>query len=71
MVVKIATSTGVSIMANNDLRLQQRAKLLARRKASSETKPKVTLSAKDSANASFMSMNLISKSYNIELITSA
>lgn len=50
-------------MANKDLRLQQRAKLLARRGVN---KPKVTLTQKQSIEASKKSIQLVSKAYENE-----
>ena len=49
-------------MANNDLRLQQRAKLLAR----GVKKPAVTLSRQQSREASKKSIQLVSKAYDKE-----
>lgn len=51
-------------MANNDLRLQQRAKLLAK----GEKKPKVTLSKEQSLAASKLSMHLVSQKYTPEQV---
>ncbi|MCC4785827.1 hypothetical protein AB6D08_21355 [Vibrio splendidus] len=49
-------------MANNDLRLQQRAKLLAR----GVNKPAVTLSRQQSREASDKSIQLVAKAYDKE-----
>ncbi|MGR6834397.1 hypothetical protein [Aliivibrio wodanis] len=49
-------------MANNDLRLQQRAKLLAK----GGQKPKVTLSQEQSLAASKLSIQLVSQRYTEE-----
>lgn len=53
---------GALVMANNDLRLQQRAKLLAR----GVNKPAVTLSRQQSREASDKSIQLVAKAYDKE-----